>query len=503
MSAYNLFEYTVVRGTFFVVYTKENMRIGGIFVLFRRQNQKRLDMADVNVYTAARLGDMASSLSRLAQSFSEEIDGRHLTREDGAAAMQTAAAMVCGGCTRCNLYQDSSREDSYYLYYLLRAFEVHGSVRMEDMPLLFRQTCFHKEKYLSQLNSSLGRATMNLSWKSRFLESRDAVIVQFRELAAIIEEFSRQMEQAVDITAEREFAVKKIFRRRHMLIKNMLVLEYENKQREAYLTVKTTHGTCLTAREAANILGQAMGKQRWNPAKDSRAIVTRQMSTLRFIEEGKYHMLYGIARTPKEGEDVSGDNFTFFKNLEGQVIMSLEDVMGSGPQACQESCRIIELTEQLVEAGFSARASLKLVNTVLLLAGKEQHPAAVDVVCVDLHTGVLEAMKLGASASFLIGRDGVEQLEAGDVPIGILNPIEPVLMSRKLWDDDRIVMVSDGVLDALPGEEKEEVMVEYLEALPKMRPQEIADSVLDFALSFGEGARDDMTVLAAGIWEQE
>ena len=108
-----------------------------------------------------------------------------------------------------------------------------------------------------------------------------------------------------------------------------------------------------------------------------------------------------------------------------------------------------------------------------------------------------------ASASFLIGRDGVEQLEAGDVPIGILNPIEPVLMSRKLWDDDRIVMVSDGVLDALPGEEKEEVMVEYLEALPKMRPQEIADSVLDFALSFGEGARDDMTVLAAGIWEQE
>ena len=229
MSAYNLFEYTVVRGTFFVVYTKENMRIGGIFVLFRRQNQKRLDMADVNVYTAARLGDMASSVSRLAQSFSEEIDGRHLTREDGAAAMQTAAAMVCGGCTRCNLYQDSSREDSYYLYYLLRAFEVHGSVRMEDMPLLFRQTCFHKEKYLSQLNSSLGRATMNLSWKSRFLESRDAVIVQFRELAAIIEEFSRQMEQAVDITAEREFAVKKIFRRRHMLIKNMLVLEYENK----------------------------------------------------------------------------------------------------------------------------------------------------------------------------------------------------------------------------------------------------------------------------------
>ncbi len=45
---------------------------------------------------------------------------------------------------------------------------------------------------------------MNLGWKNRFLESRDAVIVQFRELAAILEEFSNQMEQAADVTASWE-----------------------------------------------------------------------------------------------------------------------------------------------------------------------------------------------------------------------------------------------------------------------------------------------------------
>ena len=81
-------------------------------MFFFRKKEKRLDMADVNVYTAARLADLAASLSCLAKSFTEEIDGQHLTREDGAAAMQTAAAMVCGSCRRCNLYQDSAREDS-------------------------------------------------------------------------------------------------------------------------------------------------------------------------------------------------------------------------------------------------------------------------------------------------------------------------------------------------------------------------------------------------------
>ncbi len=183
--------------------------------------------------------------------------------------------------------------------------------------------------------------------------------------------------------------------------------------------------------------------------------------------------------------------------------MSLADGMGSGEAASRESMKVIELTEQLVEAGFSARSSLKLVNTVLLLAGKEQHPAAVDIICIDLHTGVLEAMKLGAVASFVVGKDGVELLEAGDVPIGILNPIEPVLLSKKLWDDDRIIMVSDGVLEAMPGEEKEMVMKDFLASLPPGRPKDMAEQILGFALSFGEDARDDMTVLVAGVWERE
>lgn len=472
-------------------------------MLFHKRSRKGLDMADVNGYTAARLGDMASSLKRLAQSFTEEMDGQHLTREDGAAALQTAAAMVCGGCSRCSLYQDAAQEDSYYLYYLLRAFEMNGAVRLEDMPLLFRQACYHKEKFLSQLNKSLGRATMNLSWKNRFLESRDAVIVQFRELAYIIEEFSRQMEQAVDITGEWELAVRAAFRRHRMAVEKMLILDYGNRQEEAYLTLRTTNNACFTAREAAGVLSQAMGRGKWNPARDTKAIVTRQPGTLRFAKEGKYQMLYGIAKMPKAGEEVSGDNYTFFKSLDGQAIMSLADGMGSGEAASRESMKVIELTEQLVEAGFSARSSLKLVNTVLLLAGKEQHPAAVDIICIDLHTGVLEAMKLGAVASFVVGKDGVELLEAGDVPIGILNPIEPVLLSKKLWDDDRIIMVSDGVLEAMPGEEKEMVMKDFLASLPPGRPKDMAEQILGFALSFGEDARDDMTVLVAGVWERE
>ncbi|MGN0159495.1 MAG: SpoIIE family protein phosphatase [Brotaphodocola sp.] len=472
----------------------------GFFVL--KNKKKRRDMADVNVYTAKRLNEMAQSLSLLARTCRETVDeGRGLTREDALAAMQTAAAVVCGNCNKCNLYRDTEKEDSYYLYYLLRAFEKKGQVEFEDMPRFFLETCRRREDYVGQLNRNLGRAAMNLEWKNRFLESRDTVMVQFRELAVMLEEFAGQMEQATDITEQKGEAVKRVFRANHMVVENLLLLEYENHQREAYLTVRTAKNRCVTAREAAELLGQALGNRGWYAPRDTRALVTRQAETLRFSETGNYRMSYGIARIGKGGAQVSGDNYTYSGNLPGQVIMSLSDGMGSGEQAARESQRVVELVQQLLESGFSARSALKMVNTILLLSGK-QHPATLDLCCVDLHTGVLEAMKLGAAATFILGTEGIEILEAGEVPAGVLFQVEPALLSRKLWDDDRIIMVTDGVLDACPGEEKEACLKAFMEDMPVKNPQDMAERILAFACQNSREIRDDMTVLTAGVWKR-
>lgn len=57
-------------------------------------------MADVNVYTAGRLSEMARSLGLLARSCTDSLEEENgLTREDALAAMQMAGALVCGGCS--------------------------------------------------------------------------------------------------------------------------------------------------------------------------------------------------------------------------------------------------------------------------------------------------------------------------------------------------------------------------------------------------------------------
>ena len=52
------------------------------------------------------------------------------------------------------------------------------------------------------------------------------------------------------------------------------------------------------------------------------------------------------------------------------------------------------------------------------------------------------------------------------------------------------------------GDDKEQVMGQFLDSLEEMPPQDMAEHVLDFALSFVPGARDDMTVLAVQVWKK-
>ena len=46
-------------------------------------------------------------------------------------------------------------------------------------------------------------------------------------------------------------------------------------------------------------------------------------------------------------------------------------------------------------------------------------------------------------------------------------------------------------------------MCQFLESLDFMPPQEMAERILEFALSFVPGARDDMTVLYSRNLEKE
>ena len=355
------------------------------------------------------------------------------------------------------------------------------------------QTCdaFHEKDHLE------GGAD---GWKNRFLESREAVSLQFREMEKTLKEMAAQLDQAADVTTVYEKPIRGSLRRHRLQCKRLLVLE-DGDRREVYVTVCSGRSGCVTAREVSESVGKTIHR-RLRPAEGGRTIVGKEPCTLRLVEDTRYRLLSGMARQCKEEEELSGDNFSCHELPDGRVMLCLSDGMGSGSQAFLESQMVTELLEELLEAGFSVERAIYMVNA-LMLVQEEQNPTTMDLALVDLYTGRARFYKQGAVGTFIRRGDQVLQVEPGALPMGIDCEAAPACSRVQLQEGDMIVMLTDGVLDALPGEDKEGVLCEYLSHTKKNNARELAEDVLQMARACGDGgARDDMTVLAAGFWKK-
>lgn len=73
---------------------------------------------------------------------------------------------------------------------------------------------------------------------------------------------------------------------------------------------------------------------------------------------------------------------------------------------------------------------------------------------------------------------------------------------KQLANGDFLVMVTDGVLEYLQTERPEEVLEEIISDIHTNHPKLLAKKILEKVMEYTKGeVQDDMTVLAAAIWE--
>lgn len=84
-----------------------------------------------------------------------------------------------------------------------------------------------------------------------------------------------------------------------------------------------------------------------------------------------------------------------------------------------------------------------------------------------------------------------------------MNRIEIDSVKRQLEDGDFLIMVTDGVLDALPVGEQDILLETIIQGTDIRNPKEMAHHVLEQVLAWtGKEPADDMTVLVLGIWRE-
>ena len=185
------------------------------------------------------------------------------------------------------------------------------------------------------------------------------------------------------------------------------------------------------------------------------------------------------------------------------MVTILSDGMGSGEKACSGSERVIELMERLLEAGFRKEAAIQMINGALAAAGQEENMSTLDLCDMNLYTGECEFIKVGAACTYIKRGRLVDRLSTQNFPLGVFGQLEPEILYRTLQNGDYVIMLSDGVMDALSQGIGEEVLPEIIGKMEFSNPNEIANQILTYCLKQSKGRiRDDITVLVVGVWDQ-
>lgn len=332
-------------------------------------------------------------------------------------------------------------------------------------------------------------------WKRQLAESRQAVAEQYLELSRRMEDWKQELACTKDVTAEWRKKRKGILRTMGLELYQVLLFQ-QGRQKEVCMTIRT-EGRLVNSRELAEAV-DGLGGVHWHLTPGEPAILTGKMHQVLLEAEPGLTMHFGVTRQTRHGEAISGDGFTQQRLPRGRIVMALCDGMGSGPVAFRESGEALELLEHLLDAGYSAESAARLVHTSLLLGeSRERHPVALDVCELDLYQRTGHLTKLGGVCSFL-KRDGqVQRLEAEALPAGALVESDPGECFFHFREGDLLVMVTDGVLDAFPGLQKEEHFALLLSMAEETDAMQLASWLSEQIKKKSAEASDDRTILVA------
>lgn len=207
----------------------------------------------------------------------------------------------------------------------------------------------------------------------------------------------------------------------------------------------------------------------------------------------KYRISFGCAVSPKAGNSETGDSCCV-REFDGLRMAAISDGMGSGGPARRESLRTVELFAALTGVGFRPEEAAECLNRLLLREGEDMY-ATLDALVFDTVSGSVSLAKHGAPPSYILREGRLSTLYAEALPVGILPQARPAVCTARLRKGDIVVMMSDGVADALG---KELVAAVTDRTRNAGSPKAAAEELLAFADEKG-GRTDDMTVIVAKV----
>lgn len=373
------------------------------------------------------------------------------------------------------------------------AFE-KGKVNLLDVPTLFAGKCERLNALVCSVNDLIIQYKNYAGLINNIDASKVLLAEQLSGVSCIMRDLSMEINKGVKFERGKEKRVMDELTYNNIICSDALVFQDNEDILSVTLAVRKEDATkCSISKIVSKACGNKM--EIYDDVSSHRA--GWQVLTLK--NAPKYDLIFGIATKTKTGSTKSGDSYSVIKIKDGKYLFAICDGMGSGERAEATSSTALGLLENFFKAGFDKEIIISSVNKLLSL-GKDDIFSALDLCVVDTRAGVGSFIKMGAPESFVKHKETTDVVSVGSLPLGIIQNIETKSKDVYFTSGDKVIMVSDGIIDSFKSVEH---MVDYVNNLAVCTPQKLADQILEKVLFDNNNiARDDMTVIVAKIFER-
>ena len=445
----------------------------------------------------------AQSLKQLSRTFLGLEEKRQAFSDEEIEGMfMRVRERVCGKCEKCDWCWGENFIHTYQMGYdILAAVDQYGNELNTETKRKLMQRCIMAPRFLREMLAGFHEARQNIIWVNRIARSREGCAIQMDTFADMIRSTAKELEDSIFTDERLEKKLTAILRKRGIRVLYTRFFMNGEGKFEIHVTARSMGKKKVPVKEVVKAVSDTVGRKFILPS-DAAQMIGNRYATVICREGPVFYTLQGTARIGKGCSRISGDSFAMMELPGGRQAAALSDGMGAGEEACRESTLVIELLEELLNAGFPEKTAIQMINTTLVMGREEIHYSTVDMTVFDLYTGECEIIKAGASSTFIKKKDSVEHLSSTSLPIGVVNRIEIDSVKRKLEDGDFVIMVTDGILDALPVGEQDILLETIIQGSSITNPKEMAHHILEQVLAWtGKEPADDMTVLVVGVWE--
>ena len=362
----------------------------------------------------------------------------------------------------------------------------------------------------------------------------------YKMASRLIEALCTKIDEGAQVNASATDKVTRECKRLGLAMHSIQVFG-EERPRIIALNIDTESSKC-TLDELHGALEGVLGIRLSEPVIE----VVNGVNVMKCHSVHRYKIEYASRAIALREDQLTGDSISAFIGADDKQYMLLCDGMGSGKEASVTSGTCAEFLEKILTACSDKELCLNMLNS-FIRAKSLECSSSVDLLELDLISGMGTLIKSGAAPSFVKRAENVFRLHSKTAPIGIMRSLDAERIDFNLREGDFVVMISDGLasderdskyivdflssIEIVPdGESVPEQASPTRESIPpanatpsptsapqdpllsilneppqdknpprRIRFSDVPDAIIDLARARSSGVRDDMCVGIARI----